>query len=190
MDSFNSKKALYVELIAGHIMKYGIKDSSLKKMAESASTSDRMLMHYFKDKEEILTLALNYINQELIDLLERNSNMSLNFEEFVVFLNQATKNDQFKPYLNLWFELIHLASDEKEPYFSVSKSIGESYWEWLVKMYIPQDNEDKHAWVSLLYAITEGFVFLDRIGMTEKTDAAVGVLGQMYTQQKQFLKPQ
>lgn len=180
MDSFTLKKNEYLSRIARFILANGINESSLKKMAEAAETSDRMLMHYFKDKEEIMTLALKSISQELISLLTNDPTLCLDFEEFISFIYHAVSDARMKPYLNLWFELIHLGSNEKEPYWSISKEIGETYWQWLLHTYNPSISVGKEQMVALIYAITEGFVFLDKIGMADKMELALDGIHQLY----------
>ena len=180
MDNFSKKKEAYIERIAGYILQNGINESSLKKMADAALTSDRMLMHYFKDKEEILNLTLMQISQDFISLLNSDPQLKLGFDEFVIFLGEAIKDNRVRPYLNLWLELIHLASNGKDPYFAVSKKIGETYWGWLLQVYRPAVNEDKNRMAALIYALTEGFVFLDKIDMGDKIDLALEAILFLY----------
>ncbi len=180
MDNFNFKKMVYTEKIADYILKNGIAESSLKKMAKAASTSDRMLMHYFTDKEEIMCLTLKYISQNFIEILDSYSESNLRFEELVYFIYNAIKDPQLRKYLNIWFELIHLASDEKEPYYSISKNIGESYWKWISNIYSPTNNEDKDTIASLVFTFTEGALLLDKMGMTDKIESALEALMLLY----------
>lgn len=180
MDNYAVKKQEYLVQIAQFILSHGISSCSLKKMAEYASTSDRMLMHYFKDKDEILTLALKRISQDMFQQLNAVPKLEFCFEEFVPFLIKAIRSDQFKPYLDLWFELIHLASCEKEPYSSISKEIGDSYWNWILSMHKPSANDDKASLTALLFMFTEGLVMLDKMGMREKSDIAVKAMLKMY----------
>ena len=149
-------------------------------MAEAASTSDRMLMHYFKDKDEILTLALNRISQEMFHLLNNGSRPMLDFEELVSLLIESIKNNQFKPYLDIWFELVHLASDGKEPYSTISKDIGKTYWNWLLSSYKPKPNEDLEQMASLIFAFIEGGVLLYKMGMDNHVDMAMEGLLKLY----------
>lgn len=176
MDSFQTKKNEYLREISKLVLSRGIAYCSLKKMAETAATSDRMLMHYFKDKNEILTLALKNISQDMLLLLSRSPVGELNYKELVLFLKESIRSSTIKPYLDLWFELIYLASGNKEPYHSIAREIGDSYWNWIIKIYTPTCNEDKESMAALLFTLTEGIVMLDKMGMSDKGDSAVNTI--------------
>lgn len=70
VDKFEQKRQDYTHRIAQATLASSIKEMSLKKMATAAGTSDRMLMHYFKDKQDIETAVLTAISRELIELLQ------------------------------------------------------------------------------------------------------------------------
>ncbi len=179
MDSFSLKKQDYVVRIAGFMLEQGISACSLKKMAEAASTSDRMLMHYFKDKDEIMLLALSHISQEMMALLMSNPNLRLSFEAFIPFLLESIENEHFKPYFDIWFELIHLASVQSIPYASVAKEIGDTYWQWLIRTNIVDSEEWLEEKTALLFAFVEGLVLLNKMGMHDKGKLAATAMLQL-----------
>ena len=185
MDNFSIKKNDYLVEISKFMLIHGISSCSLKKMAEAASTSDRMLMHYFKDKDEIVLLALKRISQDMFQLLDHGPKHEFAFEEFVPFLIQSIKNTQYKPYFDIWFELVHLASNGKEPYRAISEEIGKTYWHWILSSSKPAANEDKERMASLLFAFIEGCVLLCKMGMHDKVDVATDVLLKFYQTSKQ-----
>lgn len=187
MESFELKKEKYIERISEYVLVNGISDSSLKKMAEAALTSDRMLMHYFKDKSEIMVHVLNTLNRQLICLLGGNSQLRMEFSDCLHYINQALKEPSFGPYLNLWFEIVHLSSKGEEPYVSIGKEIGETYMEWLKTIYQPKETENYEGMTSLLYALTEGFVFLNKINMNNRITLAIGALDELSAVKKRAL---
>lgn len=182
MDNFQKKKYDYVIEISKLVLSKGIAYCSLKKMAEAASTSDRMLMHYFKDKDEILSLSLNVISQEMIQLLSNAEQQAMTFDALVGLLSVSVQNGALKPYLNLWFELISLAGGKLEPYHSIANAIGSSYWDWILSVYEPKAGEDKEAMTALLFTFTEGLVMLDKMGLNEQSELAVQTMLTLYRQ--------
>lgn len=180
MDSFQIKKNEYLADISKLMLSKGIGYCSLKKMAEASSTSDRMLMHYFKDKNEIMILSLKIISNDLIKLLNSDTEKKLPFEVFIEVIKEATRSSIIRPYLDLWFELIHLASEKQEPYHSIAREIGDSYWAWILSMYQPKKGEDQETMTALLFALTEGLVMLDKMGMRDKSDLALHAILKLY----------
>lgn len=47
-----------------------MKESSLRQLASRIGTSDRMLIHYFKDKETLMTTIFNIVIIKLINVLK------------------------------------------------------------------------------------------------------------------------
>lgn len=178
MDSFSLKKQDYVVRIAGYMLTHGISACSLKKMAEAASTSDRMLMHYFKDKDEIMLLALSHISQDMIALLNSNPDLRLRFEAFIPFLLESIESEYFKPYFDIWFELIHLASVQPVPYAAMAKKIGDTYWEWLIKTNRVESEEQLEEKTALIFAFVEGLVLLNKMGMQDQGKLAASAMLQ------------
>ena len=179
MDKFEQKRQDYTHHIAQATLASSIKEMSLKKMATAAGTSDRMLMHYFKDKQDIETAVLTAISQELIELLQQ-PDLKLEFTAFVRFLRQAIDEPRIKPYLNLWFEITHLATRQGEPYTSITRTIGESFDNWIKQIYVPAEGEDVEQQTALLFVFTEGLVVLNKIGLQERMDAAVEAMIDLY----------
>ncbi|NJN97376.1 MAG: TetR/AcrR family transcriptional regulator [Anaerolineales bacterium] len=65
-----TRRQLILNKIADHLLACGMKDSSLRQLAAAIGTSDRMLLHYFLDKEELMTAALNLVAARMIGILE------------------------------------------------------------------------------------------------------------------------
>ena len=182
MSNFEDKQQHYIEAIAAYVLDAGIKGASLKRMAEAAGTSDRMLMHYFKDKHEIETLVLTAISEDLIRLLNQGEGRTLAFRELLLLLNEALQSETVRPYLDLWFEITSLASGGQEPYATVTTNIGQSFWEWLMSVFEADDTIpiERDALVSLLFVVTEGLVVLDKARLAPQMKLAVEALLQLY----------
>ena len=184
MDKFELKRQAYTAKIAEYVLHHGISGASLRKMADAAATSDRMLMHYFKDKSDIETRVLTAISEELMDLLNENLTLRLGFRDFLLFIREAIKDQRIKPYLNLWFEVTHLATGNKEPYVTVMQEIGKSFEQWIDRVYAPTPDENGPQLAALLFVITEGLVVLDRIEMPDRMVRAIDGMIGLYDQAK------
>ena len=69
MDKFKVKKEDIAEKLADYIIENGMKESSLRQLASRIGTSDRMLIHYFKDKETLMTTIFDIVIIKLINVL-------------------------------------------------------------------------------------------------------------------------
>ena len=70
------RKKIITEKMADHILSNGLQSSSLRQISAAAETSDRMLLYYFTNKEDMLTATLNLISERFIELLN-----SVQFEQ-------------------------------------------------------------------------------------------------------------
>lgn len=57
MEKTEAKRQLILNQIADHLLAAGLKDASLRHLAAAIGASDRMLLHYFVDKDELMTAA-------------------------------------------------------------------------------------------------------------------------------------
>ncbi|MDP2380149.1 MAG: TetR/AcrR family transcriptional regulator, partial [Pseudohongiella sp.] len=55
------KRAEVIDLLTVHFLDTGLSDTGLRRLAEVAGTSDRMLLYYFANKDELLAAVLTHI---------------------------------------------------------------------------------------------------------------------------------
>ena len=55
-----------VEHMADHLLSEGLSAATLRPLAAAAGTSDRMLLYYFADKEEILSATLRRVAERML----------------------------------------------------------------------------------------------------------------------------
>lgn len=58
MRKADTRRQQILERLADHVLAHGMQAASLRPLAAAAGTSDRMLLHYFADKEELITATL------------------------------------------------------------------------------------------------------------------------------------
>lgn len=179
MSSFDLKREMLKISISKYILDFGIKNASLKKMAIACSTSDRMLLHYFKDKEEILKEALLYINNSLILILENKIPQKMHFDEIILYISDLLKEPDIDVYMRLWFELIDLSSSNNKLYYNTAREICVVFFEWINKIYINEDGRVKNL-ESLILVIIEGFVVLDRLDFNLEINKAIESIMHLY----------
>lgn len=160
------------EKMANHILINGLQSGSLRSLAQAAGTSDRMLLHYYQDKEELMTEVLTQISDNLITILEQARTVPIPFNQLVPHLYQLIKNPVVKPYIQLWLELIARASKKEEPYYSIAKQIGNSFIQYCSEL-IQADDEEKEKLAPLTFIIVEGIAMLDAIDFEPNINKAL-----------------
>ena len=167
MSKFLEKKEQFVELISDFILKNGVGNASLKQLALSAGTSDRMLLHYFKNKEEIITLVMVKLTSQLISILEEHV-QPMAFSEFISLISTFVYHEAIKPYTRLAMELAFHKNEGEEYYNRIASKIFNMFYEWIEKSILEEDEETKLHQISLSYVILEGLIVLDQVGLSDR----------------------
>ena len=163
MTNKESKRAELAEKVADYLLTNGLSQTSLRPMAATLGTSDRMLLHYFTDKEELLTHALDRITQRLIDLLNSSRPSPMPLHTLISAQAALLNNPVIRPFLALWLELTALSASSLF-YRTRAKEIGVVYMNWLESVILVDDETLRKPLASLAYIIIEGIVLLDAAG--------------------------
>jgi len=176
MNKKEVKKQIIIEKLADHLLVHGMKASSLRQLAAAAGMSDRMLLHYFENKEELLTATLVLINERLIRILESASSEQMPFQILLPHLAQMIKNPLIRPNLKLWLELVPLTAEEEEPYLDIARQICDTFFDWLTSVLQVEREDERIPLASLAFATIEGFVLMDELGFDSLiTNALKGI---------------
>ena len=178
MSKKDAKKQMIIEKLADHLLQHGMKESSLRQLAAAADMSDRMLLHYFTNKDELLTATLVRINDRLISILDSASAEQMPLQTLLPHLAKMIKNPHINPYLKLWLELVPLTTAEHEPYLVIAKQICDTFFEKLTSMLKVEREEELIPLASLAFAVTEGFVVLDALGLDTHIASALKWIGE------------
>lgn len=178
MSKTDAKKQIIIEKLADHLLQYGMKESSLRQLATAADMSDRMLLHYFTNKDELLTATLVRINDRLISILNSASSEQMPLQILLPHLAQLIKTPLINSFLKLWLELVPLTAAEKEPYLVIAKQICDTFFGKLTSMLKVEREEERIPLASLAFAITEGFVLLDALDLDTHIASALKGIGE------------
>lgn len=172
MKKTEIKRQLIINNIADYLLASGMKDSSLRQLAATIGTSDRMLLHYFADKEELMKAALNLVATRLIDILESTRSEQMPFETLIPYLAEMIKEPGIRPYLRLWLELAAM-STASETYRMIARQICDSFYEWIISVLKVEKDEVRAPMAALAFATIEGFVLLDALDYGSKVTSAL-----------------
>ena len=177
MSKHEQKRHQLTEQLADYVLAHGLQGASLRPLAAAVGTSDRMLLHYFADKEALLTATLSLVAQRLIGLLEAVRTDPLPSQQLVLQLAPLLNDQQIRPYLRLWLELVALAAGEQEPFVSVARQICTTFLDWIAAALAVEHETERAPVAALTLAIVEGLVLLDALGDTATRNAALAGVG-------------
>ncbi|MCM3004801.1 TetR/AcrR family transcriptional regulator [Priestia koreensis] len=161
MKKGEKRKQELVEGMASYILLNGIQSASLRNLAKATGTSDRMLLHYFKDKEELLTVVLSSISQKLILMLDNTEIEKTSFSSVVTYLYRMMKEPEVSPYMKLWLELIAMASKKEDPFYSIAREICNSFYEFYRDVIQIENGLSKEQMTALALVVVEGIALLE-----------------------------
>ena len=120
------------EAIADLLLHEGLEATTLKRMAIAAQTSDRMLLHYFEDKHQLLGESLSIVSERLLRILAQAVSEPRPFSDLVETLGPLLRSALVRPYLRIWLELATHALAGSNPYAMQTNAISEAMEHWLM----------------------------------------------------------
>jgi len=172
------KRAEIVEKLAAHFLGTGLGDTGLRRLAEVADTSDRMLLYYFENKEEILAAVLTEIGAGFTEKLDGVFGTTpLSPARAVALIWGMLKDDAYAQQLRLWLDLSSRAS-RGDPFFgAIVSEMAEGWIGWLGGM-IDVPASDKRALAVLIMGALDGQLILFPTDLS-KGDAAIDQLQKL-----------
>lgn len=160
MVKSDDKRDAIIDLLADHMLTYGLAASSLRPLAKAAGLSDRMLLYYFKDKDAVIEATLTRIVARLTARLTSHADDNpLPMEALASKLLAILVADDLWPYMCIWLEIAALAARGDAFYRAIGGQIGEGFLAWGAA----QLDDPKDA-MALLVKI-EGKILLRSLGM-------------------------
>lgn len=177
MSIRDTRRDTSIERMADHLLRQGLSGASLRPLAAAAGTSDRMLLYYFADKDEILAATLERVALRLTGLLDALVPPGT-LLPFVALLNAswaATRSPSLQPFMRLWLELAGAAARGEEPHRAISGHIADGFLSWIGSR-LDVAEADRARSAAALLVVMEGLVLLDAIGRPEVAEAAAAAL--------------
>jgi AcrR family transcriptional regulator len=171
----DKRKQAVLAKLADHILEHGIGAASLRQLAQGAGTSDRMLLYYFTDKDELIREALLLIAARLTMMLEAGRAPHPEPVE-IVMAHMLAMSDlpALWPYQRLFLEIAARAAQGDPLCAAVGEALGREFLAWGEAQIAESDPEARAAAAAKLLLIVEGSVFLRAIGLADVTRRALG----------------
>jgi len=175
MSVRDTRREAALQRLADHLLGAGLARSSLKSLAAAAGTSDRMLLYYFADKDELLTAVLGEVAGRMLPLLEDGGAGAAPrpYEVLLTELGQVLARPDIRPFMRLWLELAAFAARGEQPHLTIAGLMADSFSAWILARLATAPGEDRAALAARLLATVDGSALLSAVGREAMAEAAV-----------------
>lgn len=155
--------------MAEYVLEHGLQSASLRPLAASAGTSDRMLIYHFGSKDQLIAELVEHLAARMTAGLDAAmpARTYATVHELVSHITSVLRSPVFAPYAQVWFEIVALASRGNTTPREAGAKVLRGYLGWISQR-LP-DGEDP----ALALALVEGTLVLDATGLSNVSDAAV-----------------
>jgi len=177
MSIRDDRRQAALEHMADHLLRVGLSGASLRPLAAAAGTSDRMLLYYFADKDELLMATLQHVAARLARLLDEAGSGAVP-RPFTALLQEvwaAVRTPGLMPYMRLWLELAASASRGQEPHRASASMIADGFLIWAAERLQVEREADRMPLAALLVATVDGLALLDAVGRGTLADSAASL---------------
>jgi AcrR family transcriptional regulator len=157
-----ARRSALTDELASFVLRKGLSDTSLRHLAAQHDTSDRMLLYYFRTKEELLVAVLARISERLGRILEGYSSAAtVTPARFLAGTLGLLGDPQIAPFMRIWSEVIARGARGEEPYRKVARKMVSDWLRWIEgRLGLPADGRQRSKAAGLL-AIVEGVTLLE-----------------------------
>lgn len=175
MNIRDDRREAAIERMADHLLREGMAGASLRPLAAAAGVSDRMLLYYFADKQELLTATLERVAMRVTGELDRALPLGepRPFETLLAEIWAALGSPGVRAFMHLWLDLAAGAARGQEPHRTVAGGIADGFLMWAAVRLAVADEGSRMAEAARLLATIEGALILDAVGRREVADQAI-----------------
>src|ERR1700679_4323676 len=133
MNVRSDRRQAAIDRMADHILLEGLGAATLRPLAAAAGTSDRMLLYYFADKDELLTATLARIATRMVAQLdaaipaEPRRSFPVLMEQVLVVM----ASESLRLFMPLWLALAAGAARGLQPHRDVAGEIADGFLAWV-----------------------------------------------------------
>ena len=174
----DARREAAIERMADHLLSEGLGGATLRPLAAAAGTSDRMLLYYFADKDELLGATLDRIAARMIAQLDR-AIPAEPCRPFAVLLAQvwaAVASEGLQTFMHVWLDLAAGAARGVRPHREIAGAIADGFLVWVSQRLEPEADGGPSALAPLFMTMIEGAHLLEAVGRGALAGQAVAAL--------------
>lgn len=171
MNKTEDKRTAILDRLADHVLSAGLIASSLRPLAKAAGTSDRMLLYYFADKNEMITATLQHIAARLtVIVAARLAPEPLPHDHLRDRIMPLIADETLWPYMRIWLDVASRAAHGDALMAQIGRMVGVAFLDWITAQLASDDPEHDAA---RLLVLIEGTIFLRAVGLADVCVEAV-----------------
>ena len=174
MRSRESRRAEAIERMADYLLLEGLGAATLRPLAAAAGTSDRMLLYYFKDRDEILSATLHHFAERLLARLDEAIPPG-KFRSFRTLLDEVgvvLTSVHIRPSMHLWLDLAAGASRGLQPHLKIASEVADRFMTWITSRLVSGEAGRPRPSAALFLTLVEGMHVLEAFGRPDIGNAA------------------
>ena len=175
MNVRSDRRQAAIDRMADHILLEGLGAATLRPLAAAAGTSDRMLLYYFADKDELLSATLGRIAARMTAELDDAIPIGP-LRSFPVLLEEvwtALSSESLKPFMHVWLDLAAGAARGLQPHLDLAGEIAGGFLAWVTSRLEGRSETERAASAALFLTSIEGMYLLKAIGCSAIADSAM-----------------
>src|SRR5277367_3288123 len=175
MNVRSDRRQAAIDRMADHILSEGLAAATLRPLAAAAGTSDRMLLYYFANKDELLSATLRRIAARMTAQLDDAIPIGP-LRSFPVLLDEvwtALSSESLKSFMHVWLDLAAGAARGLQPHLDVAGEIAGGFLAWVTSRLEGRSENERAASAALFLTSIEGMYLLKAIGRHGIADAAM-----------------
>lgn len=156
-SKLEQRKGEALEPICDYLLDHGIDAANLRALAKAAGTSNRMLLYYFADKDDLLNQAFQRLGQRLAEkLVAQALGEPARPDQLIEDLWRSIQAPALWPYMLLFVEIIARGGRVGEPYASASRAITHAFVEWVASRLLVEPGTDRDEAAREVLAVLDG----------------------------------
>ena len=180
MSKKETKRAEIIDELTTHFLETGLADTGLRRLGEMVATSDRMLLYYFENKDELITEILSKIGAGLAErLTEVFGNKPRAPAKALRLLWRTAKSDVFANELRLRVDLASRASRGDPLFGAIAEQMSANWKAWLAAI-LDVPKAQRAVLAGLIIGAVDGQLVLYPSDLS-KGDAAIAKLARLLT---------
>lgn len=172
MANRQDQREKVIQMLADHLLANGLAETSLRQLAAACGISDRMLLYYFTDKTEIMTMVLARVAEQFSSALDA----ALPPERLAphALLLQASalvRTPAMRPTMRLWLDMVAAAARQDPPFPAIATAILHQLMAWIEARLEGPPGQARHQRAAFLLALIDGIAIFDMTGGSTEADA-------------------
>lgn len=169
-----------IEVLAAHLLRTGLGETSLRQLAAAAGVSDRMLLYYFEDKTDVLSSAMQRVAADFAaNLAAAIPETDLSARRIIAAAADLVLAEETRPYMRLWVEVVAAAARREAPFAEIAAQIVEGFMSWIDSRLTAVDTADREAVSAAILAVIDGLALLEITAGADLTERATRSLAKI-----------